>query len=307
MIPTYNCAQLMERHLASVAKWSDLADEIIIVDSRSTDGTLEMIRKGLRHPNLRIIERDRGLYASWNEGIAATKGEWIYISTAGDTIERAQLLKLMIEGEKAEADVVVSPCLFVDEGGKPLSGAGDRNPEILRRSAGDSFLFAPPSVRDYIALDAGIRGLLGSCASDLFRGAFLRARPFPTDYGTHGDTAWALRHSHEIRLCVVPVIGSTFCRHAKEREEPAAELADILDRIYAAEIRSGGRLPGLSLSLMVRSWRGRRRYYASTGSPCRGMLATLAWLGLRVVLAVSQIPRKIRLRHAGKPLVSHEK
>jgi hypothetical protein len=166
-------------------------------------------------------------------------------------------------------------------------------------------VFAPPAIRDYIALDAGIRGLLGSCASDLFRGAFLRARPFPTDYGTHGDTAWALRHAHEMRLCVAPGIGSTFCRHAKEKPEDPAEVAEIFDRIYADEIRAGGRLPGLSLSLQVRSWRGRRRHYARTGSSGRGMLATLAWLGLRVMLAVSQAPRKIRLRHAGKPLVTH--
>ena len=86
---------MMERHLEAMALWSDLADEIIVVDSRSTDGTLDIIRSRLRLPNLRIILRDRGLYESWNEGIAATSGDWVYVSTAGDTIERDQLLHLL--------------------------------------------------------------------------------------------------------------------------------------------------------------------------------------------------------------------
>ena len=65
-MPTYNCAPLMERHVVSMAAWIDLADEVIVVDSRSTDGTLDIIQARLRHPNLRIILRDRGLYESWN-------------------------------------------------------------------------------------------------------------------------------------------------------------------------------------------------------------------------------------------------
>ena len=58
---------------------------ISVVDSRSTDGTLNIIRYRLQHANIRFIERDRGLSESWNEGVAATSGDWIYISTAGDT------------------------------------------------------------------------------------------------------------------------------------------------------------------------------------------------------------------------------
>ena len=86
VVPTYNCAPLMMRHLVSMEKWAHLADEIIIVDSRSADGTLDLIRARLRHPNLRIIERDRGLYESWNEGIAATTGKWVYVSTVGNLL-----------------------------------------------------------------------------------------------------------------------------------------------------------------------------------------------------------------------------
>jgi glycosyltransferase involved in cell wall biosynthesis len=60
-LTTYNCRSLLMPHLRSMEAWLDLADEVIVVDSRSPDDTLELIRAELRHPRLRIIERDRGL------------------------------------------------------------------------------------------------------------------------------------------------------------------------------------------------------------------------------------------------------
>ncbi len=43
VMPTFNYAPRMARPLEAMAKWSDLALEIIVVDSRSSDGTLELI------------------------------------------------------------------------------------------------------------------------------------------------------------------------------------------------------------------------------------------------------------------------
>lgn len=302
VVPTYNCLPLLKRHVKEMAAWLELADEVIVVDSRSKDGTREYLAEHLRHPGLRFIDRDRGLYQSWNEGIAATKGDWIYVSTAGDTIERAQLLKLMKAGTEAKADVVISPCRFIDESGQALPGTAKGNPAILRGFGGEPFVVSAPGVRDFVALDAGIQSLLGSCASDIFRGDFLRARPFPSNYGTHGDVAWTLRHAHEMRLCVVPEIGSTFCRHEKERLEEPAELTEIFDRIYATEIKAGGPLPGLALSLAARSWRSRRKQYAREGAPLHGHLASLVGLFLKALLTIAQAPRKISRLRATVPL-----
>jgi hypothetical protein len=231
VVPTYNCAPLMERHLESMAAWADLADEIIVVDSRSTDGTLDLIRARLRHPNLRIIERDRGLYESWNEGIAATTGDWIYISTAGDTIDREHLLHLVELGRRAAADVVISPPRFVDEAGArcanlnwpPLeivAGSGRKEPFVLTAEAGFVLTFVHcPSA------------LLGSSASNLYRGKHLRARPFPVGFKGAGDSVWILRHAAQSRLCFTPQIGSTFCVHPKEEDLSGERLAALVSKI----------------------------------------------------------------------------
>lgn len=298
VIPTYNCRALLERHVAEMAAWLDLADEVIVVDSRSKDGTREYLAEQLRHPDLRFIDRDRGLYQSWNEGIAATKSDWVYVSTAGDTIERAQLMKLMKAGTEAKADVIISPCRFVDEAGQALPGTTVGNPAVLRGFGGRTFVVEPPDVRDYVALDAGIQGVLGSCASDLFRGDFLRARPFSLDYGTHGDTAWTLRHAHEMHLCVVPEIGSTFCIHAKESAESKSSLMSTLDRIFEAEIRSGVSEAECELALKVRGlMRLRRQAWHERRSVLSWLSANLRYLPLRVALGLREKQSWSRLSH----------
>lgn len=237
VVPTYNCAPLMERHLASMAKWAELADEIIVVDSRSTDGTLELIRERLRHPNLRIIVRDRGLYESWNEGIAATTGDWVYISTAGDLISEEHLRRLMREGERAEVDVVISPYRVVAEDGEPYLGKAYANAEIHALLAGRGVVTLSPDAVCFFAFKkAKPNALLGSWASDLFRGDFLRARSLPTEYGTHGDTAWTLRHSAEMKLCLVPIVGSTFCMHEKAPGGQLEPLGQLLGRMFMQEL-----------------------------------------------------------------------
>lgn len=290
VLPTFNCLPLMERHLEAMEQWIDLAHEIIVVDSRSTDGTLDLIRRRLRHPNVRIIERDRGLYASWNEGIAATTGDWIYVSTAGDSIERDQLLRLRRCGEASRADVVISPCTFVNEAGLALPAKARRNPRLHQEMGGhDPVLLPPPVVRHLAFRSAGTHALLGSCASDLFRGDFLRARPFPLDYGTHGDTAWTLRHAHEMHLCVVPEIGSTFCIHAKESTESKSSLMSTLDRMFEAEIRSGVSEAECELALKVRGlMRLRREAWHERRSVLSWLSANLRYLPLRVVFGLRE-------------------
>ena len=215
--------------------WLDLVDEVIVVDSRSTDGTLDLIRAELRHPRLRIIERDRGLYASWNEGIAATTGDWVYISTAGDLITRNLLLHLREVGEALSADVIVSPPGFTYEDGRPARDLG-WPPAKLLAALGKGQPFAmQPEATQFLAFQFCPQAILGSSASNLYRGAHLRARPFPAEYGVIGDTAWIMRYGHETRLALTPRSGSTFCIHEKESKGPPEQCVELHRRLIGDE------------------------------------------------------------------------
>jgi glycosyltransferase involved in cell wall biosynthesis len=216
--------------------WLDLADEIIVVDSHSTDGTNELIRQNLHHPNLKIIERQPGLYESWNQAITATSGKWIYISTVGDVISRQHLEKLLNLGETHGVDVVISPQRFTDEDGQTIMQPAYCNPKIYEVLKGRGIAILPPSATHFYAFVRGKpNALLGSVASDLFNGDHLRARPFSTEYGTHGDTAWLLKYARETRLCLLPECGSDFCLHRKHAatSEP---IIETMRRMYQTEL-----------------------------------------------------------------------
>ncbi len=215
-MPVYNCLELIKSGLPHVHLWQDLADEIIVVDSFSSDGSFEYIVENLQHPGLCVIQRPRGLYESWNEGIAATKGRHVYISTAGDTITREQMLHLLTSLEEGAADAIVSRPVFISDSQEHRWIEGWRTARLLAAMPLDSVrMLSKEESCAYSFLDCP-GSLLGSLASDLFRGDFLRARPFPTEYGRFGDTAWIMRHCADCRLAVTSRVGSTFLHHSSE-------------------------------------------------------------------------------------------
>ena len=101
-------------------EWVHEAQEVVVVDSFSKDGTLELAKSGLRHPNLRILQHPPGLYQSWNHGIQHIKAEYCYISTVGDSITLAGLRHLAQVIETHRCDVVVSKPDFIDVQGQPI-------------------------------------------------------------------------------------------------------------------------------------------------------------------------------------------
>jgi glycosyltransferase involved in cell wall biosynthesis len=72
LILTYNEAPNIGRTLAALS-W---AEEIVIIDTGSTDGTIEIARSA--HPNVRIIERAFDTHgAQWNFGLQQVHTPWI--------------------------------------------------------------------------------------------------------------------------------------------------------------------------------------------------------------------------------------
>jgi len=216
VIPIYNCRHLLESGMSAMAEWIDLAHEVFVVDSRSTDGSLNFLRENIKHNRVTFIQRERGLYESWNAGIANTSGRWIYISTAGDTIQKVHLQHLIEVGERLDADVVLSEPTFVGDNNQLAPQMLWPVGKLLKSLKISSPVLLDSEMAQYFAFRFCPSALLGSSASNLYRGDHLRLRPFPSTFGGAGDAGWIMEVAHESRLSITPRVGSVFRLHAKE-------------------------------------------------------------------------------------------
>jgi glycosyltransferase involved in cell wall biosynthesis len=221
LIPTRNCGALVPDHIESLRPWIDLAEEVVVVDSHSGDGTVDLLRAGLSHPRVRFLTHPPGLYESWNFGIQNTVAKYIYIATVGDSITRNGLEQLFQVAEQFQGDVVISKPSFISDSGTllpddrwPIDVIIDRlkidRPRLL--TTAEQFLFAVTNPWGAI---------LGSSASDLYRADCLKARPFPVEFGTAGDGGWGIKNIFDIRIAVTPARFSNFRHH--EKAYPLAE------------------------------------------------------------------------------------
>jgi Glycosyl transferase family 2 len=247
LIPTKNSMPYLPAHLEALRAWQDLAQEIIVVDSFSNDGTVDFIRSKLSHPNLRFLSHPPGLYQSWNHGIAHVTQTYVYLATTGDTITRAGLEKLVAAAESLAADVVISKPQFVARDGRAAEDIHWPIDDIIATLK----VTAPRKLTKLEALIFAVThataALLGSSASNLYRTEILRRFPFPTDFGTAGDGAWGLRHAPEVVWGVMPEKISTFLIHPNsasvdekrsQREAPRADL--VLGAAMEVWRRGGG-------------------------------------------------------------------
>jgi hypothetical protein len=63
-IPALNCRDRPPAHLERLRQWSDRVAQVVVVDSESTNGTLEHVRDHLRHAQLSVLSRPPGLFES---------------------------------------------------------------------------------------------------------------------------------------------------------------------------------------------------------------------------------------------------
>ncbi len=223
VLPVYNCRERLERHLRCVAAWAPQVSELIVVDSGSSDGTLEVAREILSPFGARFLQHPPGLYQSWNAGIAAATATWCYISTVEDPITPEGLSHLLEVATRHDADVVISPPeMRSHDGSAPVDEKMPSNrlaDAFLASGHADKLLNRAETVANLCGFLP--HGLLGSSASNLYRTSFLQKHPFPTNFGHCGDTAWGVTIAPVAKVAFTPVSCSRFyCQTNFRPEDP---------------------------------------------------------------------------------------
>lgn len=86
IIPTFNSEKYIEECLLSILSQNYKNIEIIIVDGKSSDNTLELLNQYNEHITRVISEKDDGLYFAINKGIDIAKGEIVKILSSDDLL-----------------------------------------------------------------------------------------------------------------------------------------------------------------------------------------------------------------------------
>ncbi|MDR0604148.1 MAG: glycosyltransferase [Bacteroidales bacterium] len=81
---TYNAEKHLEHTILSVVNQTYRNIEYIIIDGKSTDKTIDIIKQYSHHISIWVSESDNGIYDAMNKGIRLSHGELIGILNAGD-------------------------------------------------------------------------------------------------------------------------------------------------------------------------------------------------------------------------------
>jgi hypothetical protein len=234
VIPVYQCAERLPEHVECLRRLRPMVHEFIWVITESPDGSHKIPREAAMELGGQILEVPRGLYQAWNSGIARASGDFLYISTIGDTITPEGLNALALCIQKNQADVVFSPPAISPPTQANLKRSHHwpvfRFAQILNKHANSCI---PMQQAILIQILSGASGLLGSCASCLFRTSFLQGRPFSTDHHHYGDTAWTYQHLPEANLVFYPYPVARFIIHDVEnsRTVDKRQIYRLIDQL----------------------------------------------------------------------------
>ena len=94
---TKNSEHFLEKTIESVITQSYKNIEHIIIDGKSTDGTIGIIKKNLNNIAYYHSEADNGMYEAINKGLAAATGDYILILNSDDVLANQQVVNNVVK------------------------------------------------------------------------------------------------------------------------------------------------------------------------------------------------------------------
>lgn len=144
IVPVYNVAEYILRCLSSLRNQTYKNIEVIFVDDCGVDGSMDIITEfcaenNCQHWQILHHNKNRGLSAARNTGLAAASGEYVYFLDSDDDITLDCIETLVQPLTEREVDMVIGDYNIVGEGGySPLllpQGLLLSNAEILKAYA----------------------------------------------------------------------------------------------------------------------------------------------------------------------------
>nr|WP_298645761.1 glycosyltransferase family 2 protein [uncultured Proteiniphilum sp.] len=116
---TYNAEKTLEGTLKSVREQTYPAIEQVVVDGRSSDGTVSLIKAYADEKTKWVSEADKGLYDAMNKAISMASGDYLCFLNAGDTffsLDTVEKMMRSFDGERPP-DILYGETAIVDDEG----------------------------------------------------------------------------------------------------------------------------------------------------------------------------------------------
>lgn len=125
VVPSWNTRGLLQACLASLRRQSFRDFEVVVVDSGSTDGSVEMVEQDFPEARVVALGENRGFSGAANAGIEATDSELVALLNS-DTEQDVGWLSALVAASDAhpEAGMFASRMLSLHDR-RVLDGAGD--------------------------------------------------------------------------------------------------------------------------------------------------------------------------------------
>ncbi|MDY6784006.1 MAG: glycosyltransferase [Cyanobacteriota bacterium] len=117
VVPTLNSAATLDLTLLSLKSQKEVSIEIIVVDSGSTDGTLDICQRW----NVPVLYAEPGnMYQAINLGLNQCQTEWLGYMNSDDWLYPDSTARLIAFGKESKADIVYGKCDYTDGCGRFL-------------------------------------------------------------------------------------------------------------------------------------------------------------------------------------------
>jgi glycosyltransferase involved in cell wall biosynthesis len=143
VVPTLNSAKTLDQTLYHLNAQENVDVEIIVVDSGSTDGTLEICDRW----NAKVLYAEPGnMYRAINIGLQQCSHDWLAFINSDDWFYPDALRRLIEHGNALQASVVYGSCDYSDGAGRLIFSFAATPPgKLLSLFKFDIFGFAQQS------------------------------------------------------------------------------------------------------------------------------------------------------------------
>jgi len=176
----YNNVRDIERTMLSVLTQTYPHIEYIIVDGKSTDGTLRIIKRYKDQVAKLISEKDDGIYDAMNKGLAAATGEYVVFMNSGDEFYTRDTVQSVF-ASAPDADIYYGETEMIDDEGKSL---GERRHKVPENFTWEDFKYGMSISHQAIYVRSAI------------------AEPYDRRYKLSADIDWIIRAAQKAKKIV---------------------------------------------------------------------------------------------------------